>query len=90
MPAGRKPPTYAPVDPPPAEPDPRELWADGALTLTQAARFTGQSRRTLAQLIAAGELPFSQPGKCVLLPRRVLVDRLAKHAKRRPRTERRS
>jgi excisionase family DNA binding protein len=85
MPAGRKPPQYAPVDPPPAEPDPRDLWADGALTLAQAARFTGECRRKLAELVAAGELPFSRPGKNVLVPRRVLVERLAKHAKRRPR-----
>lgn len=87
MPAGRKPPQYAPVDPPAAELTDRELYADGTLTVEAAARFMCCSVRSVWQMLIDGELPYTQPGQRRLIPKRAIVDRLAAHSKRNKRVE---
>lgn len=53
-----------------------ELFADGSMTLAQAVKWTGVSKRELYRWMAEG-LPFSKCGKRRLIPKRALMERLA-------------
>ncbi len=56
---------------------PRDLLAEGTMTVRQAAAFTGLSRRTLWRLMDAG-LPFVRGAKLRtrLIPKRSLIEYL--------------
>ncbi len=54
-----------------------ELFADGAVTVAEAVRFSGIGRTQLYDLMTAGRLPFTKVGSRRLIPRRGLVDLLA-------------
>ena len=55
-------------------------YADGSVTVAEAARFTGLGRTTLYALMAAGELPYTKVGARRLIGRRALVEMLARNA----------
>jgi len=57
-----------------------DIWADGALGITEATEFSGLGTTTLYELMNSGELPFSQPTRHRLVPRRWLVEHLAESA----------
>ena len=59
--------------------DPNEIWADGAIRVTDAPAFSGLSRSELYELMTAGELPWSKPGRSRLIPRRWLVQYLSRN-----------
>lgn len=54
-----------------------DLWADGALTVPAAVRFSGVCRTRLFVLMRDGVLPWSRNGTHRLIPRRALVAYLA-------------
>jgi len=56
----------------------RELAADGALPLPEAVKFTGCSRSVLYEQMQQGELRFVTVGRRRLIPKRALVEFLAK------------
>jgi excisionase family DNA binding protein len=56
-----------------------EVFADGALTVTAAAQFSGIGRSRLYELMTTGDLPFCQVGTRRLIPRRALAALLARH-----------
>jgi excisionase family DNA binding protein len=49
------------------------------MTVEAAVAFTGIARSNLYEAMRKGELPYSQPGRRRLIPRRALVDLLQKH-----------
>ncbi len=55
-----------------------EICADGALTLEAAIEFTGLSRSTLYELMGSADLPYTRVGGRRLIPKRALVEMLAK------------
>lgn len=56
-----------------------EVWAEGAIRVVDAVAFSGLSRSELYELMTSGKLPWSKPGRHRLVPRRWLVQWLAKH-----------
>jgi excisionase family DNA binding protein len=52
------------------------IWADGGMRVSDAAEFIGVSRTVLYDLMRSGELPFSQPTRDRVVPRRALVQLL--------------
>lgn len=60
----------------PAE-TPESLVADGAVTVRQAAAFTGLGKTALYDAMDAGRLAYLKVGKRRLIPRRALVKWLA-------------
>jgi excisionase family DNA binding protein len=78
MAGGRKPPSFAPVNPPPAELPAREVYGDGVLTVRQAAAFLGVSVRYVHDLILRGEVRAIKLGKNRQVPRRLLVEMLVR------------
>lgn len=61
-----------------AAPDPAAgAWADGALTVRQAAAFSGQSRAKLFDLMRSGAIVWGKPGKRRVIARASLVRWLA-------------
>ena len=60
--------------------DPNEVWADGAVRVSDAPAFCGISRSELYNLMNRGELPWSKPSRDRLVPRRWLVRYLATRA----------
>ncbi|HYH66503.1 MAG TPA: helix-turn-helix domain-containing protein [Urbifossiella sp.] len=58
-----------------------ELLADGAVDVRGAEALSAVSRSGLYALMAAGRLPWTQVGKKRLIPRRALVELLAKNVK---------
>lgn len=70
--AGGKPkPKVQAIDPPPpAEDDP---WAEGGMQLQAAAKFSGQSVRTLRKRMADGTLVWSRPTGRRLIAKRSLL-----------------
>lgn len=58
--------------PAPTGPDP-SIWADGAMRVNDAAEFSGLSRTVLYGLMRSGELPYAQPTRDRVVPRRALV-----------------
>jgi excisionase family DNA binding protein len=64
--------------------DAKELVADGAMGVKAAQAFTGLSRAELYKLMAAGTLPYLKHGTRRLVPKKALVDLLAKDMTERP------
>ncbi|MBA4192825.1 MAG: hypothetical protein C0467_33090 [Planctomycetaceae bacterium] len=60
--------------------DPNEIWAEGAIRVVEAVAFSGLSRSELYELMTSGKLPWSKPARHRLVPRRWLVQWLAKNA----------
>lgn len=56
---------------------PRKIWEDGAMTVTQTARFLGCSRKHCFELMSRGELPWGRLGKTRRIPRKAALDLLA-------------
>lgn len=56
----------------------RDLLADGALTVKQAVTFSGIGRSALFELMASGVLPWFRHGQNRMLPRRPLIEYLAR------------
>jgi excisionase family DNA binding protein len=57
-----------------------DLFGDGSVTVAEAARFTGLGRTSLYDLMTAGELTYTKVGARRLIPRRALVELLARNA----------
>jgi excisionase family DNA binding protein len=55
-----------------------ELASDGAVPIPEAVRFSGCSRSVLYERMAAGEIRFITVGRRRLIPKRSLVEFLAK------------
>lgn len=73
-----------PTTPPPGRPTQpmKDAWlVDGAMTVRQAAAFSGLSRRTLFRLMRDGRLPFAKVGRTAkgkrLIPRKCLTQFLS-------------
>jgi len=62
----------------PTHPDALELAADGALPIPEAVKFSGCSRSVLYEQMELGMLAFLKVGRRRLIPRRALVEFLAK------------
>lgn len=62
----------------PIDPAALDLLRDGALTVSQAAEFSGICRTDLFGLMNSGELVWFRRGKARLIPRRALVELLAR------------
>ena len=56
----------------------RELVSDGAVTIPTACQIAGVSRATIWRRIASGELASIRIGRRRLIPRRALLDYLAR------------
>ena len=52
------------------------IWADGGMVLSVASAFSGLSRTELYALMRSGELPYAQPTRDRVVPRRWLVQYL--------------
>lgn len=63
--------------PAPFDPADLELMRDGALTVRQAAEFSGFSRTELFDLMRTGHLEWFVHGKHRMIPRRAIVELLA-------------
>lgn len=59
-----------------------DIWLGGAISVTRAPKEYGISRSELYRLIEVGECPSSKPSRERLVPRRWLVEHLAKCAER--------
>ena len=57
--------------------DPRELAADGLMTVDAARRFLGVSRSTLYKLMGDGTVPYVQLRGVRRIPKAALVDLIA-------------
>lgn len=55
-----------------------DLLADGAMPVDEAERFSGVKRSFLYDRMAKGELAYVKAGARRLIPRRALVDLLAR------------
>jgi excisionase family DNA binding protein len=63
-----------------APPDRRaELATDGTMSVAEAVAFSGVSQSELYATMDRGELPFVKWGRRRLIPRRALVELLARH-----------
>lgn len=62
------------------------LFADGAMSVPEAARLTGLGRTQLYVLMGTGELAYTKVGSRRLIPRRALVELLARNATCPPRS----
>lgn len=56
-----------------------ELLEDGVFTVEQAGEFSGWSRATLYSLMETGELPYSRVRRTRRIPKRALIDLLARN-----------
>jgi excisionase family DNA binding protein len=69
--------------------EPRELAADGAMTVIEAARWLGVSRSTLYELLGGGGIRALRIGRRRLVPREALraylAERLADGTAEQPR-----
>lgn len=65
------------MTPEPTDED-RAAVSDGALTVTQAARFSGESRDRLFDLMKAGVLDWYHSGRDRRITRRSLVEHMAR------------
>jgi predicted DNA-binding transcriptional regulator AlpA len=61
---------------PAAESGDESIWADGAMDLADAEKFSGISRTEMYALMRSGDLPFTTPTRERLVPRRWLVQYL--------------
>jgi hypothetical protein len=77
----RKPrPIYTPVEPTVAtlaDLTPEQVWSDGALTVKQAAAFSGRSITGVRRLIRERKVPTKKDGQLRLIAKRGLVLYLA-------------
>jgi excisionase family DNA binding protein len=71
----RRVPTPEPVAPAPVEN--LALFDEGALSTNEAAKFIGESRRTIYRMMRAGVISYIQRGKFRRIPKRVLIAYLA-------------
>jgi len=56
-----------------------ELAQDGFFTITQASQFSSLCRSLLYNAMARGELPYAKVGTCRRIPRKALLDFMARH-----------
>jgi excisionase family DNA binding protein len=56
----------------------KDLLTDGALSMNKAAKFTGYSRAFLYNACNRGELPFITMGRTRRIPKRALMDFMAR------------
>lgn len=54
-----------------------EVFNDGAVTVTEAVRFSGIGRTHLYDLMTSGRLPYARVGARRLIARRGLIELLA-------------
>lgn len=74
----RKPaPAYAPLPGVPRAPSAEELWADGALSMREAAAFTRRSLASMKRLVKAKKVATKKDGKLRLVSKRSCVLYLA-------------
>ena len=59
-----------------------DVWMDGGMTITEAARFAGIGRSTLYGEMDAGRLAYAKVGRRRVVARRGLVELLAQGAAR--------
>jgi excisionase family DNA binding protein len=64
----------APTEPPKLD---RDVWLDGALTVTGAASLMATSRKTVFVMMKEGRLPWGRFGSHRRIPRRAVIDVLA-------------
>ena len=62
-----------------------ELLADGAMQIADAVAWSGLARTKLYDAMNRGELPFIKDGKRRLIPKRGLMDYLARRMERNER-----
>jgi excisionase family DNA binding protein len=62
--------------------DPRELAAEGLMTVREAQRFLGISRSKLYQLMGDGVIPFVLVGAGRRIPKAALVEFIAQNLRR--------
>jgi excisionase family DNA binding protein len=62
----------------PTESGIHDLVADGAVSVTEAVRITGLSRSFLYKLMEGGQLEYMKIGKARRIPRRALLDLMAR------------
>ena len=55
----------------------REVWSEGALTVTGCAEFMACSRKTIFEKMKSGELVWGRFGSHRRIPRRSAIDLLA-------------
>jgi excisionase family DNA binding protein len=55
-----------------------EMLADGAMPVDEAERFAGVKRSFLYERMSNGELPFTKCGARRLIPKKALVEMLAR------------
>ena len=60
-------------------PDALAACADGALTIQAAVDFSGVPRSSIYELLNSGDLPSIRVGRRRLIPKRALVEFLARH-----------
>lgn len=65
------------IDDPQPPVTPRELWADGAMTVTQVAKFLAISRKTVFVMMNEGRLPWGRLGSHRRIPKRAVLDLFA-------------
>ncbi len=54
------------------------IVTDGAASIAEAAKFLGVSQRTVSRLMDSGQIGFTRGGKVRKIPRRELIDYLAR------------
>lgn len=54
----------------------RELWDEGSMTVTQAAKHLATSRKTIFLMMNDGRLPWARLGSRRRIPRRAVLDLL--------------
>ncbi len=59
------------------------LLSEGAMTVREAARWTGISRSDLYRLMDSGRLPWLKPCRNRLIPRKALVELMAADLRKR-------
>ena len=64
----------------------RALVEEGMVSIAEAGAVAGLSARTIRRLIASGELVTTRIGRRRLVPRRALMDLLARGLEPRPET----
>ncbi|MEW6457622.1 MAG: helix-turn-helix domain-containing protein [Bacillota bacterium] len=57
----------------------RELAADGFMSVHEAELFSGLKKSKLYALMAAGELPYARIGAARRIPKRALIEFLARN-----------
>ncbi len=71
--ARRPKPVYTPIDPAPADLSREEAFADGAVSVREAAKFLGIGRSKMYDLVKAGRVPACKLDGQIAVARRALV-----------------